>query len=201
MSRKLLVSVGVLLVIGIFAAIFINVGSGEAYQFAGGEITPAKPAAPLELTDQNGEPFTLDSLKGKVTLVYFGYTTCPDLCPTTLSDFTAVKSALGEDAADIAFVMVTIDPERDSSARLKEYLGFFDADFIGLRGDEPQTELVKNEYGVVANRVEYPDSATKYLMDHTSLIYVIDAEGRLRLTYTYGTDPALIVKDMQYLLK
>jgi len=201
MSRKLIVSIGVLLVIGIFAAIFINVGSGEAYQFAGGEITPARPAAPLELTDQNGESFSLDAVKGKVALVYFGYTTCPDLCPTTLSDFTAVKNALGEKAADIAFVMVTIDPERDSSARLKEYLGFFDADFIGLRGDEPQTELVKNEYGVVANRVEYPDSATKYLMDHTSLIYVIDAEGRLRLTYTYGTDPAMIVKDMQYLLK
>jgi protein SCO1/2 len=200
MSRKLLVSLGVLAVFAVATAIFINASSGDAYAFAGGEIKPARAAAPIDLTDQNGQPFTLDQVDGKVALVYFGYTTCPDLCPTTLSDFTAIRAELGEQADQVEFVMVTVDPERDSSARLKEYLGFFDDSFIGLRGDDAQTQSVKESYGVVSNRVEYPESATGYLVDHTSLIYVIDQQGRFRLTYPYGTDPALIVADLQHLI-
>lgn len=200
MSRKLL---GTALLAGllVIAAAFIAVSSGEAYEFNGGEIKPAKAAAPINLTDQNGEPFTLDQLKGNVVLVYFGYTVCPDLCPTTLSDFTAVKDALGADAAKVKFVMVTVDPERDSPARMNEYLGFFDPEFIGLSGNNEQTESVKLSYGVVSRKVEYPNSATKYLVDHTSLIYVIDEDGKFRLTYPYGTDPDLIVKDIQHLVK
>lgn len=173
----------------------------EAYEFNGGEISPPAAAPALELTDQNGEPFTLGKENGKVSLIYFGYTTCPDLCPTTLNDFTIVKDDLGEAAAsDVDFIMVTFDPERDTQERMNEYLNFFDPEFIGLRGDDAQTEQFLKDYGVTIKRVEYPNSSTGYLIDHTALIYVIDKEGRLRLTYPYGTDPLMIAEDVQHLV-
>ena len=92
----------------------------ESYTFKGGELSPAQAAASLDLTNQFGQPFTLDEVGGEVTLVYFGYTTCPDLCPTTLADFSAIKTMLGEDAEKVNFVLVTVDPERDNPARLEE---------------------------------------------------------------------------------
>ena len=173
----------------------------EAYQFKGGEINPAAIAPPLDLTDQHGDPFTLAQQHGNVTLIYFGYTTCPDLCPTTLNDFAIVKDELGDQAEKVDFLLVTFDPERDTQERMQEYLGFFDPDFIGLRGDDAQTQQSLQDYGVTIQRVEYPNSSTGYLIDHTALIYVIDNEGRLRLTYPYGTDPLMIVEDVRYLVK
>lgn len=173
----------------------------EAYQFNGGQISPAAQAPALDLADQNGDAFTLASQQGSVSLVYFGYTTCPDLCPTTLNDFTIVKDDLDEkEAADVDFIMVTFDPERDTQTRMKEYLNFFDPAFIGLRGDDAQTQQFLQDYGVTIKRVEYPNSSTGYLIDHTALIYVIDKEGRLRLTYPYGTDPLMIAEDVQHLV-
>ncbi len=173
----------------------------EPYQFKGGEISPAAIAPPLDLTDQDGNPFTLAQQKDKVSLIYFGYTTCPDLCPTTLNDFAIVKDELGEEAAKADFILVTFDPERDTETRLKEYLNFFDPDFIGLYGNDAQTQQFLQDYGVTIKRVEYPNSSTGYLIDHTALIYVVDKEGRLRLTYPYGTDPLMIVEDVNYLVK
>lgn len=177
-----------------------NATRTDAYEFKGGEITPPRAAPPLDLTDQTGAPFTLGQEEGNVLLVYFGYTTCPDLCPTTLIDFTTVKDELGEDGEKVRYLLVTFDPERDTPERLTEYLGFFDPAFIGLRGDDAQTEAFKQAYGVTTKRVEYPESATGYLIDHTALIYVIDNEGRLRLTYPYGTDPMAIVEDVRHLV-
>lgn len=180
--------------------IFWATNRTEAYQFNGGEISPAAQAPALALTDQDGEPFTLANEEGTVSLIYFGYTTCPDLCPTTLNDFAIVKDDLGEGADEVDFIMVTFDPERDTQERMKEYLNFFDPDFIGLRGDEAQTQQFLQDYGVTIKRVEYPNSSTGYLIDHTALIYVIDKEGRLRLTYPYGTDPLMIAEDVQHLI-
>ncbi len=172
----------------------------DPYQFKGGLFEPAAAAAPIELTDQHGNPFSLSAMNGEVVLVYFGYTTCPDLCPTTLSDFTAVKTMLGDDAENVRFVMVTVDPERDTGERLAQYLAFFDDEFVGLHGEVEEIEAVKNGYGVIANKVEYPDSATGYLVDHTSLIYVIDRDGNLLLTYPYGFDPESIAEDIRHLV-
>ena len=187
-------------VVAVVAAVVWRATRTDAYEFRGGEITPPRTAPPLDLVDQNGEPFTLAQEEGNVLLVYFGYTTCPDLCPTTLNDFAIVKEELGEDGANVRYLLVTFDPARDTTERLREYLGFFDPAFIGLRGTEEQTEAFKQAYGITTKRVEYPESATKYLIDHTALIYVIDKQGRLRLTYAYGTDPAAIVEDVRYLL-
>lgn len=173
---------------------------GESYEFKGGVLEPAKAAPPLDLTDQFGQPFSLTTAPPKVRLVYFGYTTCPDFCPTTLTDFMSVKAELGDDADRVEFILVTVDPERDTTERLKEYLAFFDPAFIGLRGDAAQTETAKQGYGVFAQRVEQPESATGYLVDHTSLIYVLDEAGDLRLTFGYGSDPADITADVRHLL-
>lgn len=180
--------------------ILLNRGQEPSYAYNGGVFSPPAAAAPLNLTDMNGDPFTLDQVKGDVVLIYFGYTTCPDVCPTTLTDFQAVKEDLGTDADRVKFMLVTLDPERDTEAKLKEYLAFFDPDFIGLRGDAAQTAQITKDYGITVKRVEYPDSATKYLLDHSALVYVIDPEGRLLLTYPYGTDPALIAQDVRHLL-
>ena len=173
---------------------------GDSYTLKGGEFDPPQEAAAIELTDQYGEPFSLEEIEGDVGLIYFGYTTCPDLCPTTLSDFSYVKEQLGDDADQVHFMFITVDPDRDSLDRIGQYLDFFDPEFIGLRGDEAATEEVKAAYGVYSEKVEYPESATGYLVDHTSLVYVIDRDGKLRLTYPYGFDPDLIVEDVEYLL-
>ena len=189
------------LAIVVAGGVFWGTNRPEPYQFKGGEISPAAIAPPLDLTDQDGNPFTLAQQKDKVSLIYFGYTTCPDLCPTTLNDFAIVKDELGEEAAKADFILVTFDPERDTETRLKEYLNFFDPDFIGLYGNDVQTQQFLQDYGVTIKRVEYPNSSTGYLIDHTALIYVVDKEGRLRLTYPYGTDPLMIVEDVNYLVK
>lgn len=190
----------VLLAVAAAVAWFRSSSLGEAYAFNGGEYSPAQPAPALDLADQDGQPFSLADQAGKVNLVYFGYTTCPDLCPTTLSDFQVVKDELGPLADRVNFILASVDPERDTAGRLKEYLGFFDPDFVGLRGDAAQTEAVTRAYGITVNRVEYPDSATGYLLDHNALVYLIDPDGRLRLSYPYGADPALIAQDVRQLL-
>ena len=171
-----------------------------AYAFEGGEYEPAAPAPPLNLTTQHGEPFALSDLEGNVTLIYFGYTTCPDYCPTTISNFTVVKELLGEDADRVKFVLVTFDPERDTPERLRQYLSFFDEEFIGLRGDEKQTEQVLKDYGITVIRVDQPESATEYLLDHSTRTYVIDPEGRLRLSFSYELPPESMAADIRALL-
>ena len=201
--RKSFVAVAgvAILAIVIVAGLFLVRGRGESYAFQGGELTPAQPAPPLPLEGPGGEPFDVAGNPGGVTLLFFGYTTCPDICPTTINDFVTVKEDLGPLADRVRFVLVSVDPERDTHERLAEYLGFFDDSFIGLRGDEAQTETAKLGYGATSQRVEYPDSSTKYLIDHSSLVYLIDPAGNLRATYPYGTDPAAIAADVRHLLE
>lgn len=194
---------GAVLALVVVAAVVLLVLRGREvpYTYHGGFYAQPAAAEPLNLTDMNGEAFALDQLRGDAVVIYFGYTTCPDVCPTTLIDFQAVKDELGPDADRVKFVLVTIDPERDTEAKLKEYLAFFDPEFIGLRGDEAQTEQVKRDYGVLVHRVEHPESATGYLLDHSSQTYVIDPQGRLALTFPYGMDPALMAQDIRHLLE
>ena len=193
-------AIGAVVAAIVLVTLLSGCGGSDDYAFKGGQVKPIARAAPIELTDQNGQPFSLTSLKGNVFVLYFGYTTCPDLCPTTLSDFTAVKTALGEKAEKVQFGLVTVDPERDTPARLKQYLGFFDPTFIGLTGSAEQIAAVEREYGVVAKRVEFPGTSTGYLMDHTSVIYVIDSKGMMRVTFQYGSDPNDIAEDIRHLL-
>jgi protein SCO1/2 len=172
---------------------------GPSYAFSGSEIAPAQDAPPLDLIDQSGQRFSWEDYEGKAVVLYFGYTTCPDACPTTLSDYLTVKELLGDRADDVAFVMASIDPERDTPERLAEYLGFFDPTFVGLTGAPDEVAAAARGYGVTYERVEYPESATRYLMDHSTLSYVIDPRGKLRLTYPQGADPAEMAEDLRHL--
>jgi protein SCO1 len=183
------------------ALLALTACGGTSYVFKGGEITPLSAAAPIDLTDQREGAFSLADQRGKVVLLYFGYTTCPDACPTTLSDWVEVKRLLGDKADDVVFVMVTVDPERDTPAKLEKYMNFFDGEFYGLTGTPEQITEIEQAYGIVAIREEYPNSATKYLMNHTTSTLVIDADGKLRLNYAHGTDPEVIAEDVEHLIK
>lgn len=170
------------------------------YQYQGVVIDPPAQAADFTLTDQNGQPFRLSDQRGRLVLIYFGYTNCPDVCPITLSDYKRIKAGLGKLAEQVTFVFITIDPERDTVPRLKEYLANFDPDFIGLTGDRVTLEPVWKAYGVYQQKQD-TGSAAGYLVDHTSRIYTIDAQGNWRINYPFGMETDKIVRDLQHLLK
>ena len=170
------------------------------YTFKTGALSPARDAPPLPLTDQHGQPFDLANLSGKAVVLYFGYTACPDACPTTLSDWIEVKRLLGDKAEKVAFVMVTVDPERDTPDQLNRYLTFFDPAFIGLTGDPETIRAVESDYGIFAARDEFDDSAMGYLMSHTTSYLAIDREGKLRLVISHGTEPEIVAEDLRHLI-
>ena len=170
------------------------------YEFHGGNFTPPNPAASIELTDQDGNPFTLAQQSGKVSIIYFGYTYCPDFCPTTLVDLQKVEDALGEDADKVDVILVTVDPERDTPERLKEYLAFFNPEFIGLTGTVEQIDALKGPWGIIATP-QPADSSGQYLVDHSTALYAVDQDGNLRLTWAYGTPVEHITEDIQHILK
>jgi protein SCO1 len=155
-------------------------------------LDPPKEIGHFTLTDHTGQPFHLSDLRGKVALLFFGYTNCPDVCPTTLAEFKRVKALLGDDAARVAFVFVSVDGERDTPEQLAAYMRAFDPEFIGLMGDDATIRTIARDYGVFFQRVSYEESAASYLVDHTASTFGVDQEGRLRLVFSYGTDPAAI---------
>lgn len=173
--------------------------SEETYAFKGGFYEPPNPAGALDLVDQNNQAFSLEQHRGKVILLYFGYTYCPNYCPTTLVEMQSVENLLDDRAEDVEVVMVTVDPARDTPTRLKEYMEFFDPTFIGLSGTEESIEAAKVPYGAFAE-AQAPDASGAYLVDHSTSLYAIDTEGNLRLTWAYGTSPEDISEDVQHLL-
>jgi len=154
---------------------------------------PPLPAPPLKLTDQNGQPFDLASLRGTMTFVYFGYTHCPDICPTTLAD---LRTAVGASGLPVKTVFVTVDPKRDTSAALKSYLDAYKAGFIGLTGSDTQIAAAAAAWGV-GYQAEPPDSNGNYAMDHTTETFLVDASGQLRNHIFFGAPTTLIVQALQ----
>jgi protein SCO1 len=145
----------------------------------GGVSKVAQPAAiggPFQLTDQNGKAVTDKNLKGKPTLIFFGYTHCPDVCPTSLFEISEVLRAMGKDADKVNAVFISVDPERDTPTTMKEYLSSFDPHLEGLSGDPAETAKVITSYRVYAKKVPTKDG--DYTMDHTALIYLMDRDGR-----------------------
>ncbi|MEZ4496874.1 MAG: SCO family protein [Thermomicrobiales bacterium] len=182
------------------AAIVLAACGGEDYEFQGGNLQPVTTTPDFQLTDQYGESWTMSDQTGKIVLLYFGYTTCPDACPTTLSDWIEVKRLLGDQADNVEFVMVTVDPERDTVEKLNQYMAFFDPEFLGLTGDQETITSIEMDYGIMAVREEHPESATGYLMNHTTSFWVVDTENQLRLTFAHGTDPEIVAEDIEHLL-
>ena len=168
-------------------------------QFHATDITGADFGRHLELPDQNGRVRTLDDFKGKVTLLFFGYTQCPDVCPTTLAELARIKKELGAEGDRIQGVFVTVDPERDTPAVLKAYVSSFDPTFVALRGSPEQTAAAAKEFKVFYARVDGKTPGS-YTMDHTAASYVLDPQGRLRLFVRYGSPPQDLAADLKALL-
>jgi len=161
-----------------FAASLI-VGLLVMFWMMGGVSKVAQPAAiggPFQLTDQHGKAVTDKSLKGKPTLIFFGYTHCPDVCPTSLFEISEVLRAMGRDADKVNAIFISVDPERDTPAAMKDYLSSFDPHLEGLSGDPAETAKVITSYRVYAKKVPTKDG--DYTMDHTALIYLMDRDGR-----------------------
>ncbi len=170
------------------------------YQYKGSLIEPPVTAPEISLIDQDGAEWNLGDQKGKASVIFFGYTSCPDVCPTTLSIFRQIKLLLDQQNELVNFVYITVDPERDSPEKLKNNLAAFDPSFIGLTGSNVDLEPVWKGYGVYREKVS-TESASGYLMDHSAITYVIDKQGNLKLTYPYGMNPREITEDLRHLLK
>jgi len=163
----------------------IQLGYRPPIEFVEGRTLPD-----FTLTDQNGKPFTLSSVKGKAVLIYFGYTNCPDVCPTVLSKYTQAISVLGMDADKAVFLFITVDPERDDVATMKKYLSYYSPKIIGLTGRPEEVKKVLDAYGVVAVK-NSPDEQGRYFVDHSAFVYGADKNHVLRLALT----PELPVDD------
>jgi protein SCO1/2 len=172
-----------------FAASLI-VGLLIVFWAMGGVSKVAQPAAiggPFQLTDQNGKAVTDKNLKGKPTLIFFGYTHCPDVCPTSLFEISEVLRAMGKDADKVNAVFISVDPERDTPAIMKDYLASFDPHLEGLSGDPAETAKVITSYRVYAKKVPTKDG--DYTMDHTALIYLMDRDGRFVSPFNLKRSP------------
>ncbi|HEU4457970.1 MAG TPA: SCO family protein [Methylibium sp.] len=177
-------------------------GSGAAAPaggFKGVDITGADYAKGFSLPDAQGKPRTLDEFKGKAVVVFFGYTQCPDVCPTTMAELAAAKKQLGADGDKLAAVFVTVDPERDTPEILRAYMSGFDPAFVALRGSVDETLALAKSYKAFFQKVQGKDPAN-YTMDHTAGAYVYDPAGRVRLFVRYGQPVDAWVADLKYLI-
>ena len=154
--------------------------------FKGVDLTGAEYARTLNLSDQDGRARSLADFKGKVLVVFFGYTQCPDVCPTTMAELAQLKRSLGADGERLQAVFVTVDPERDQAGALKQYVAGFDPAFVALRGTPEQTLATAKSFKVFYSKVPARDG-TGYTVDHTAGAYVFDPRGRLRVESSAGS--------------
>jgi len=173
--------------------------SEEKPKFAAIDITGAEYARDFALTDHNGQPRTLKDFAGKVVVMFFGYTQCPDVCPTTMVELVEVKKLLGKDGDRLQALFVTIDPQRDAPAMLKEYMTNFDPTFLALYTTPEKLVALAKEYKVYYKKVE-GQTPTSYSMDHSAGCYVYDTHGKLRLYSRYGSGAPALAGDIKLLL-
>ncbi len=186
----------VILLVGVAA--IAGVVASQPYTFHGSTIEPAFTAPDLPLASTRDTQFQIGQERNKTLLVFFGYTFCPDVCPATLGQLRQVMAKLGNQASSVEVLFVTVDPARDTADQLKHYLRPFGPTFIGLTGSEEQLQPVWKAYGVY--REIRPGSPTAYTVDHSVRIYLIDPQGRLRLTYTDAAQIDWIAEDIQHVL-
>ncbi len=172
---------------------------GGVQKFNSIDITGANYARDFALTDHTGHKRTLADYRGKLVAVFFGFTHCPDVCPTTLADMAQVKKQLGRDGDRLQVVFITVDPERDTQSVLARYVPSFDPSFVGLYGSADQTAATAKEFKVFYQKTA-GKTATSYSVDHTAGTYVIDTEGRIRLLVRHGEKVEPIVADLKRLL-
>jgi protein SCO1/2 len=190
----------------LFSAVFLSLcvllvtGCNDAAPaFKGSDITGTQLGKALALTGTDGKPYTLDALKGKVTIVLFGFTQCPDVCPTSLAELTQVMKLLGKDSTRVQVVLITVDPERDTSEVLRAYVSGFDPQFLGLTGTLEQIKKAAASFKVYFAKT--PGVQGNYSMDHSASFYLMDAQGESRVLLNNNIGAAAIAHDIQRLLR
>jgi protein SCO1/2 len=190
--------VRILLVFGAFlAGLVLSLGaiSLVSSHFGGEAPQAAAIGGPFRLVDQNGRTVSEQDLKGRPSLVFFGFTHCPEICPTTLFDMSEVMRALGPDADRTHAVFITVDPERDTQEVMKDYLSSFDPHLSGLTGDDAAIAAVAKEYRVYYRKVPLEDGS--YTMDHTAIVYLMDKEGRFVQPFSLKRPPEAAAADLR----
>jgi protein SCO1/2 len=198
--RILLIAGGALLV-GVSVFLLGLQTFAEQQRFLGSAIgTPAPQAMTFELQQPDGTPFRLQDQAGKVVLIYLGYTNCPDFCPATMGKYQQIADELGEKAAGVAFVFITVDPDRDTPEVIAAYMDRFSSDFVGLTGPAEELQRVWTGYGAGTPYHEDVDSELGYVVSHSSRVWVIDKEGDLRITFPFEMTASDMAHDVQLLL-
>jgi protein SCO1/2 len=168
-------------------------------KFLGSDVTGASFGHDFRLTDHTGQMRTLADFRGKVVVIFFGYTQCPDACPTTLSELAAALQKLGPDASRVQVLFVTVDPERDTADLLSRYVPVFNPSFLGLRGDAQATADAAKEFKVIYQK-QPGTTPGSYSMDHSAGTFIFDPQGRLRVYVSYGQGPEVFAHDIGELL-
>lgn len=174
--------------------------SPQQAAFSSVDVTGAEYAKGFELTDHNGQVRHLTDFAGKVVVMFFGYTQCPDVCPTSMAELAGIKKALGKDGDRLQGLFVTVDPQRDTPEVLKGYMANFDPTFLALSAPPDKLAELAKEYKIYYKRVE-GKTPSSYTMDHSAGSYVYDTKGQLRLFTRYGSDPKGLTEDVRILLK
>lgn len=158
------------------------------------------PPSEFVLTDQHGNQVNASDFSGKFILLYFGFTNCPDQCPTTLGFWKTVHTQLGSKAEQVEFIMITVDPERDTTERLKEYMSFFDEDFIGLTGTLPEIQDVAEDYRISFRKEPLESDPEGYQVVHTTQSFLIDKDGQVIVVFPYNTGPTELLETIEKVL-
>lgn len=196
-GRLLPVVLGITIVLALFA--WLVLPRLRPHQFSGTVLQSELPAGDFTLTSADG-PVSLSDYRGKLVVLYFGYTFCPDVCPTSLSDVNKALNQLGDKAEDVQLIMISVDPARDDPAKLAEYVEFFNPTFVGVTGTDEEIRSVATPYGIWYEAHD-EEGASEYLVDHVATLNVIDREGRLKLVIGYGTGADAIAADLDYMLR
>jgi protein SCO1/2 len=200
MDRRLFwIGVGLLVLIG--TAAVLTLAFWQPPSFRGTSYAePIPPAPEIVLTKSDGTTFRLSDQREKIVLLFFGYTSCPDVCPTTLAEMKQVMDLLRDDAQHVQVVFISVDPERDDPEKIQSYANHFHSSFLGLTGTETELTPIWSGYSIVREVVE-SDSALGNIINHTARLFLVDTQGNLRLSYAYQTPVEDIVHDIRLLLE
>ncbi len=188
-----------LLVLSLGSALALTACSDSKPAFSGIDITGADYATGFSLTDHNGQPRTLADFKGKVVVIFFGFTQCPDVCPTSMAEMAEARRLLGPDGERVQGLFVSIDPERDTPEIMREYMASFDPSFLALYAAPDALSELAKAYRIYYKKVPGP-TPTSYTMDHSAGSYVYDPQGRVRLYNRYGSGAQALANDIKLLL-
>jgi protein SCO1/2 len=181
----------------IFSLILASCAKNAEFKFNGSDISNANLNSSFELLSHTGEIKKITDFKGSVVAIFFGFTHCPDICPTSMQELKFIKESLGKQSDKLQVIFITLDPERDNQSLLNSYVPSFDKSFIGLTGSQDDINRVASQYKIFHMKVGEGDS---YTIDHSSGIYIIDKDGKIRVRHPYGSKVESIIEDIQHLI-